>query len=83
VAHIAFNPRGDSLAAFDGTGEEKDKHVLIRDAHTGKPLASLPSLNRQLCLAYAPDGTRLATAHRDGTVRIWSVKQLLGERVDE
>jgi WD40 repeat protein len=31
-------------------------------------------------LALSPDGTRLATAHGDGTVRIWSVEQLLRQR---
>jgi WD40 repeat protein len=30
-------------------------------------------------LALSPCGTRLATAHGDGTVRVWSVKQLLGQ----
>jgi WD40 repeat protein len=32
-------------------------------------------------LAFSPCGTRLATAHGDGTVRIWSVEQLVGNRV--
>jgi WD40 repeat protein len=31
-------------------------------------------------LALSPDGGRLVTAHGDGTVQIWSVKQLLGQR---
>jgi WD40 repeat protein len=30
-------------------------------------------------LALNPDGTRLATAHGDGTVKVWDVKQLLGQ----
>jgi WD40 repeat protein len=30
-------------------------------------------------LAFSPCGTRLATAHGDGTVKIWSLKQLLGK----
>ena len=30
-------------------------------------------------IALSPSGTRLATAHGDGTVRIWSVKQPLGK----
>jgi hypothetical protein len=33
-------------------------------------------------LALSPDGGRLATAHGDGTVRVWSVEQLLGQHVD-
>jgi WD40 repeat protein len=33
-------------------------------------------------LALSPDGGRLVTAHGDGTVKIWSVKQLLGRRGD-
>jgi WD40 repeat protein len=31
-------------------------------------------------LAFSPCGTRLATAHGDGTVRIWAVEQLRGKR---
>jgi WD40 repeat protein len=31
-------------------------------------------------LAFSPDGTRIATAHTDGTVKVWSVQQLLGQR---
>jgi WD40 repeat protein len=31
-------------------------------------------------LALSPDGGRLVTAHGDGTVKVWSVQQLLGQR---
>jgi WD40 repeat protein len=31
-------------------------------------------------LALSPDGGRLVTAHADSTVKVWSVKQLLGKR---
>jgi len=30
-------------------------------------------------LAWSPDGARLATAHGDGTVKVWTVKDLLGK----
>src|SRR5262249_22574844 len=29
-------------------------------------------------LAFSPNGARLATAHGDGTVKVWAVKDLLG-----
>jgi WD40 repeat protein len=32
-------------------------------------------------LALSPDGSRPVTAHNDGTVKVWSVKKLLGQHV--
>jgi WD40 repeat protein len=34
------------------------------------------------CVGLGPDGTRLVTGHRDGTVRVWAVEMLNEKRVD-
>src|SRR5690606_32637618 len=51
-----------------------DGTVALWDSTTGKQLASLSSRGQIVsALAYNPDGNRLATANRDGSIVLWDV----------
>jgi len=46
--------------------------VSIRDAHTGKKLATLPGHSAEvLAVAYSPDGRLIAAGSADGILRLW------------
>jgi WD40 repeat protein/DNA-binding SARP family transcriptional activator len=46
--------------------------VSIRDAHTGKKLATLPGHSAEvLAVGYSPDGRLIAAGSADGTLRLW------------
>jgi len=47
--------------------------VSIRDAHTGKKLATLPGHSAEvLAVGYSPDGRFIAAGSADGVLRLWS-----------
>jgi WD40 repeat protein len=47
--------------------------VSFWDADTGKALRRIKGPPRVNCVAVAPDGKSLASAHEDGIIRMWSV----------
>jgi WD40 repeat protein len=58
----------------EGPGPDADAGAKA-GADTGKPIRSLPGhKDRLTSVAYAPDGTSIATASWDGTARIWDAQ---------
>src|SRR5262249_49390548 len=68
--NIAFSPDGATLAigaVFDGI-------IRIRHVASGRQMWRLSvEPNTLACIAYAPDGKRLAAAGRDGTFVVWGL----------
>jgi WD40 repeat protein len=65
---VAFAPDGRTFAVA------VDRTVRLWDVTTGQCVARLEGHEGNvICLAYSPDGTRLASGSYDRTVRLWDV----------
>ncbi|HET9907914.1 MAG TPA: hypothetical protein VFQ23_14780 [Anaerolineales bacterium] len=72
VTSVAFSPDGKIIAASGGIPETAK--TTLWDALTGKELFSLLGHTDMIGqIVFSPDGTRLATASRDGSARIGSM----------
>jgi WD40 repeat protein len=64
IASVAFSPGGNRVAAASSA------KVKLWDVASGRELLVLPDKTVD-CIAFSPDGKRLATGTTDGTVRVW------------
>jgi len=72
VESIALSPDQKLLAV--GAGGSYNTWILLLDAHTGQEIRWLDGHNDIIFdLDFSPDGTRLASASRDGTAKIWDI----------
>ncbi|MBB5956009.1 WD40 repeat protein [Saccharothrix tamanrassetensis] len=68
VTGVAFNPAGTALAATDGL------EVRLWNAADGRPAGTLARpdfVDLMQAVAYAPDGTKLATSGTSGSVQVF------------
>jgi WD40 repeat protein len=69
---LAFSPDGRRIAGCSGSGSISPGEVRVWDAATGQRLLTLRGHSNHVnAVAYSPDGTRLATASNDQTVKLW------------
>jgi WD40 repeat protein len=70
VTGLAFDPTGRRLAST-GSGGPWTGELKLWDPAKGKPLAGKAWPNLLAAVCFGPDGRRLATAGRDGSVVVW------------
>ncbi|HEY8375898.1 MAG TPA: hypothetical protein VIK91_05380 [Nannocystis sp.] len=64
---------GALVAAGSGSGD-----LVLWDRAEARQLACIRAHDHEICdLAWQPDGDRIATSSKDGTVRLWSARALL------
>ncbi|MDM8523037.1 hypothetical protein QUF80_06645 [Desulfococcaceae bacterium HSG8] len=70
INSVAFSPDGTRIASGS-----IDNTVRVRDAETGKKLATFSGHSGDVCsVAFSPDGTRIASGSTDNTVRLWDME---------
>jgi hypothetical protein len=72
VDRMAFSPDGTQLYTTD-----QDGILCVRDGHDGRIRNLFPTVQRYVQdMAVSADGTLVATAGRDGTVKVWAAGEI-------
>ena len=74
----AFSPDARRVAIATGMFQSwrRPGEILVRDLDTGKEVAAYRGSNSSVtCVAFSPEGSRLASGGPDGVVRIWNATQ--------
>jgi WD40 repeat protein len=77
----SITPDGKTLVLGGGDSYySKSKYQLVIEVwnlETGKLLHSIDNLNSSVySLAVTPDGTKIISGHRDGTIKVWGIPEL-------
>jgi WD40 repeat protein len=76
---LAYNSDGSQIAIGSRrpAGALHDDHtVKVRDTHTGAEVHTLRGHRDSVtCVAYSPDGSRIASSSVDQTVKVWDAKR--------
>ncbi len=81
VHAVAFSPDGKYLAVGSGGRFRASEagELSLYDAGTGEFVRSLgEGLRSVRCLAFSPDGARLASGGMDGSLKLWDVREFGG-----
>jgi len=67
VDSAALSPNGRLLALIGSNG------LKLWDIASGRPIRTMEYEAFFLAMAFSPDGTQIATAHKDGSIKLWDV----------
>jgi WD40 repeat protein len=83
VRALAFSANGKSLAVGIGAGPQSGTIKLFSDVGAAEPQSLYGNEKDVVSLAFAPDGSSLASASLDGTDRVWDMITLKDRRIVE